>query len=40
VKFLAVAIPSAVLAVIALAVFANRVVREKSHIPAARRRQG
>jgi len=39
VKFLAVAIPSAVLAIIALAVFANRVVREKSHIPAARRRQ-
>ncbi len=39
VKFLAVAIPSAVLAIIALAVFANRAVREKSNIPAARRRQ-
>ncbi len=39
VKFLAVAIPSGVLAAIALGVFANRVVREKSHIPAARRRQ-
>jgi ABC-2 type transport system permease protein len=39
VKFLAVTIPSAVLALIALAVFTNRVLREKSHIPAARRRQ-
>lgn len=39
VKFLAVAIPSAVLALIALIVFANRVLREKSNIPAARRRQ-
>ena len=39
VKFLAVIIPSGVLGLIALAVFANRVVREKSHIPAARRRQ-
>lgn len=39
VKFLAVAIPSAVLAAIALGVLANRVVREKSNIPASRRRQ-
>ena len=39
VKFLAVVIPSSVLAIIALAVLANRLIREKSHIPAARRRQ-
>jgi ABC-type uncharacterized transport system involved in gliding motility auxiliary subunit len=40
VKFLAVIIPSAVLSVIAVAVFINRLVAERSHIPAARRRQG
>ena len=39
VKLLAVSIPSLFLALIALAVFANRLVREKSHIPASRRRQ-
>lgn len=39
VKFLAIAIPSAILAVIALAVFANRLVSEKTNIPASRRRQ-
>ncbi|MEK7415364.1 MAG: Gldg family protein [Planctomycetota bacterium] len=40
VKFLAVAIPSVVLAIIAIGVFINRLWREQSHIPAARRRQG
>jgi ABC-2 type transport system permease protein len=39
VRLLAISIPSIVLALIALGVFANRLVREKSHIPAARRRQ-
>jgi len=39
VKFLAVVIPSGVLGLIALGVFANRLVSEKSNIPAARRRQ-
>lgn len=40
VKSLAVAIPSVVLALIAIGVFINRLVRERSHIPASRRRQG
>jgi len=39
VKFLAVVIPSGVLGLIALGVFANRLVSGKSNIPAARRRQ-
>jgi ABC-2 type transport system permease protein len=39
VKFLAVLIPSLVLAAIALGVFSNRLVREKTSIPASRRRQ-
>lgn len=40
VKSLAVAIPSAVLALIAMGVFINRLLRESSHIPASRRRKG
>jgi ABC-2 type transport system permease protein len=40
VKFLAVGIPTAVLALIAIVVFALRLFSERTHIPAARRRQG
>lgn len=39
VKVLAVVVPSAILALVALAVFINRLVAEKTHIPASRRRQ-
>ncbi|MCS6971277.1 MAG: Gldg family protein [Planctomycetota bacterium] len=39
VKFLAVVIPSAILALVAVVVFVNRLIAEKTQIPASRRRQ-